>query len=118
MSVEANTVYDVQIEILRTDTNSASEYAEYIKLNKQNFGKCDPRGRQCECTYGNCSPLTQTRITTDSTSIEVEIQFTSEVGCCTCKVGYNDARGAARITLTPIGRIKFIGKLSKATKYI
>ena len=115
MSVEANTVYDVQIEILRTDTGSRTEYAT-IKLNKHSFGKCDPGGDDFDCTYGNCSALTQRQIIAETTRIEVEIQFTDTVGTGygfhTCMVENNNARGAARITLTPNGELKIIRKLS------
>ena len=108
VTVKPYTKYDVQIEIVKTDTDGFNEYA-VISLNEKSLGKCYPGGPRKWCTYVTCSNLTKNEIKTDSTYLLVTVHFTIYVrsyGAANCNVNGNQAAGIARITLTRKGKGK------------
>ena len=102
-----NRLYSVIIELLETDLDDSQEYASSISLGSTRFGSCRPYGvTQCSCDYSNCSSLSPSTILTTSANLPVRIEFTHEVDpICDCNVDGNKVSVAARITLTPEGKI-------------
>ena len=105
ISVVENRIYSVQIELLMTDLDAASEYAS-ITLGSTNFGTCADctscGTSQCtSCNYLTCDSLDHSTITTTSATLSVLIQYTPDVDACTCNLNGNGITAAARITLTP-----------------
>ena len=86
ITVVANQQYQVKIEVMKIDMNTVStEYVSSITMNGANYGTCFGNG-QGECdVYQDCSvnigghALTQTTITSSSSSISVVLTHTSEV---------------------------------------
>ena len=106
LTVVANQQYGVKIEIMRIDQNGADEYVSSITLNGASYGTCTGGANGCD-VYQDCSvnnggyALTQNTITPTSSSVSVELQYTSAVNCCTCTYSGVQAQAVARITLTP-----------------
>ena len=108
MPVDENTRYDVQVEIMETDTEASNEYA-IITLNGENLGACYPGGSNRGCKYINCSNqknwiIGNSTIKTNSgqKSIQISIQYSQYVsGSETCPINGTTSPGVARITLTP-----------------
>ena len=113
MPVDENTRYDVQVEIMETDTEASNEYA-IITLNGENLGACYPGGSNRGCKYINCSNqknhgknhgiIGNSTIKTNSgqKSIPISIQYSTYVsGSETCPINGTTSPGVARITLTP-----------------
>ena len=111
MPVAESTRYNVQVEIMQTDTNDNNHYA-VITLNGENFGACYPGGPTRGCEYVNCSNqnnriIGNSTMKTNSgqTSIPIAIQYSNYVdGSARCPVNGTTSPAVARITLTPIGR--------------
>ena len=111
MPVSESTHYDLQVEIMQTDTDASDEYA-IITLNGQNFGACYPGGSHRGCEYVNCSNQKNMIIGNSTmksnrgqTSIPIIIQYSQYVsGSTTCPVNGTNSPAAARITLTPTGK--------------
>ena len=122
LTVVANTQYSIKMEIIRSDLNSATEYVESIKMNGVNFGSCNPTGPDSEstndCTWYDCSSiLSPTSITPTSTTITVELTYTSDsdyIRCycdrtassssasCSETSGADAIYAAVRVTLTSL----------------
>ena len=112
MPVAESTRYNVQVEIMQTDTGDNNHYA-VITLNGENFGACYPGGPTRGCEYVNCSNqknriIGNSTMKTDSgqTSIPIAIKYSSHVSGSSyrCPINGTISPAVARITLTPIGR--------------
>ena len=106
MSVERDKLYQIKIEIKKTDTEGRGEYAN-IEFNDENIGKCDPGGPRGDCTFQICSNLTKSHIKTkiDQETISFTIKFTNNVDFedAKCLVNGQEHMGIIRITLIPEG---------------
>ena len=112
MPVAESTRYNVQVELMQTDTDASNEYAVII-LNGLNFGACYPGGTHRGCEYVNCSNqknriIGNSTMKTDSgqTSIPIAIKYSNHVSGSSyrCPINGTISPAVARITLTPIGR--------------
>ena len=105
IAVSANTLYNVQVEVMSTDLGDSGEYLD-ITIDGQSFGRCDPRATEWECKCGtkwyNCT-LSKSQLTTSSSNIPIRIQYSSNVGSwCSCSYNGLTGSGIARITFTTI----------------
>ena len=106
ITVDPNTEYELEVELLRTDTNDNTEYAE-IFIDGQPIGICNPDGPVQECTYFNCSQLNDgknvpPRLVSSTTGF---IQFRANYSYTVqdfapCTEGGITAVGFARVTMT------------------
>ena len=86
----------------------------HIILDGKSFGYCTGKTQSdCGCAYGNCDHLSHkfaaypypSMLTTNSTSLEVRIEFTEAVNdICDCAVDNNPVIAAARITISTAGK--------------
>ena len=106
ITVDPNTEYELEVELLRTDTNDNTEYAE-IFIDGQPIGICNPDPPSQGCTYFNCSQLNDgknvpPRLVTSATGI---IQFRANYSATVqdfapCTDGEVTAIGIARVNIT------------------
>ena len=96
--VEANKIYSVKVELMLTDLDGSSEYADII-IDGIDFGRCNPSGTQMSCEWYTC---TEKQVSISNSIISVNIQYGSEVGDLgKCTSDGQTGHGVARITLTP-----------------
>ena len=96
--VEANKMYSVKVELMLTDLDGSSEYADII-IDGIDFGRCNPSGTQMSCEWYTC---TEKQVSISNSIISVNIQYGSEVGDLgKCTSDGQTGHGVARITLTP-----------------
>ena len=96
-----NKMYGVKVELMMTDLDTTSEYAD-ITIDGVNYGTCNPSGSQMSCQWYTCTGLSQSQVTTASSSVSIQIQYSSgvnDLGDCTAD-GLS-GHGVARITLIP-----------------
>lgn len=98
VSVEANEIYSVKVELMLTDLDGSSEYAD-VTIDGIDFGRCNPSGSQMSCEWYTC---TEKQVSTSSSIVSVKVQYGSEVGDLgKCSSDGQTGHGVARITLTP-----------------
>ena len=119
---QANTGYDVRVELMQTDLSSSSEYAviyidgrsngnteDQCNNDDQNCWKCDG-GNVCDgcCNWHTCSDTIT--VTSTTTSASIKLVYTNHVSStyatCTDPITGESGGGVARITLTPSGWFK------------
>ena len=105
VSVVPGQSYDIDIELLRTDTGDEDEYADII-FNGNPFGKYNPNGGDGDCTWYKCSDIIKTQIGSSTDFITILIQYSTEVNDFSSsytEMGNNcsAAAGIARVNLTP-----------------
>ena len=61
IDVRPNITYALEVELLRTDLNAASEYAQ-IFVDGESIGTCNPSDGQGDCTFFKCSQVSQVQI--------------------------------------------------------
>ena len=109
IDVVPNQLYQVGIEVMRTDTDSETEKVSNIKMNSESFGSCNPDGAQHACTYYDCSHrnhgdyLIKTSIRSSTGQIAVELNYSGGVNLeATCTWNNIKVTAVARVSLTPI----------------
>ena len=96
--VEVNKIYSIKVELMLTDLDGSSEYADII-IDGIDFGRCNPSGTQMSCEWYTC---TEKQVSISNSIISVNIQYGSEVGDLgKCTSDGQTGHGVARITLTP-----------------
>ena len=97
--------------MMETDLSHKEEKAQ-IFLNGVSFGYCDGGNNgDGDCGWFGCtSQLANNQITSSSASVQVRLEYTSEVsstyGTCTDSVTGEYGGGVAKIVLTPKGNMK------------
>ena len=108
IDVRPNITYALEVELLRTDLNDGSEYAE-IFVDGEGIGTCNPSGGQGDCTFFKCSQVNHGQnvpvksVTSKSGVIHFRANYSSEVGSgsgLSCSVNGVEAAGFAVVTLT------------------
>ena len=106
ITVEANTVYMVKIEVMNIDMGWSQEYVDSIEVGGiGNFGTCNIASMtsgDCGCKYLPCNSLNENNITTTNTSLNVGAEWTDAVAsysCCSSNEMPGSVYGAIRITL-------------------
>ena len=111
-NLEANTMYQVQFEIMMTDIDHATEYAT-INMNGANFGQCGGLGTSLtDCTYHDCSSsLTSRNIQSNSSGqISIVVSYSNRVDNghgASCTYNGETVSGLVRFTLTKAGNIRY-----------
>ena len=99
VTTEASTWYDMHVEIMLTDLNSASEYTD-ISINGVNVGQCNPSSCQGCCTWYNCT-ISPSRFYSASTFLTVQLQYSYAVNdFAVCSYNGYTGHAVARVTLT------------------
>ena len=98
ITVSANEAYDVQVEVMLTDLNSASEYAD-ISINGNNVGRCNPSSGQGSCDWYNCT-ISPSQVTPTTTTLTIQLQYSSAVNdFAVCSSDGQTGHAVARVTL-------------------
>ena len=99
--------YLVDVDIVITDTETRTEYAD-ITLDGKSFGRCNPSLPDHRCTWHNCSVMThgtnvdRQPITSVDGVIQFKAQYSSDVDQSrTCTVDGETGTAIVRVKLTP-----------------
>ena len=105
ITIQLNTAYALEVEIIRTDTNRDVENAD-IFIDGQKLGTCSPNGSDAECTYFHCSQMSFgynvpiSTVSSKTGTIKLRVQYSNEVGNdLTCTSNGITAAGISRVTL-------------------
>ena len=105
ISLEPNTPYAFEVDIMRTDMDSSSEYAE-IFIDGNSIGTCNPDGPENGCTYFPCTQINHNqnvpRLIVSSTThkIQFRARYSSGVNVYkNCTSGGFTGPGIARVRL-------------------
>ena len=98
ITVSANETYDVQVEVMLTDLDSSSEYAD-ISINGNNVGRCNPSFGQSSCAWYNCT-ISPSQVTPTTTTLTIQLQYSSAVNAIgVCSSDGQTGHAVARVTL-------------------
>ena len=99
IAVSPNQIYGVQVEVMLTDLNSASEYAD-ISINGVNVGQCNPNYGQSSCAWYTCT-ISPSQASSTNTMLSIQLQYSSAVGnFAICTSNGQTGHAVARVTLT------------------
>ena len=100
IEVVANEIYNVQIDVMTTDLNSDSEYAD-VSIDGSNVGRCNPsgRGRWDSCKWWRC-PVKPSQMSSTTNSLSIQLQYSSGAAGQQCTYNGQSAYQMARVTLT------------------
>ena len=107
IKVVPNQLYNVRIEVMRSDTDNEREKIEDIIMNSDSFGSCNPDGIK-DCSYYDCSQnnhgdyLTKQTIKSSDGQVNIQLTYTSAVEMKECVHEGFKVSAVARVTLTPI----------------
>ena len=120
INVIPNLQYQLQVEVLRNDLESASERVSRITFDDVDIGDCNPDGGDYDCNFFDCHNTIQTKtISSETGSIPVSLTYQGHSWDCDCDketwicsreneiAGRTPMTAAARFTLTPIIGSKF-----------
>lgn len=98
-------MYSFEVDIMRTDTDSSSEYAE-IFIDGKSMGTCNPDGPQDACTYFPCTQINHNQgvprqmISSTTQTILFRARYSSGVNVFKdCTSGGFTGPGIARVKL-------------------
>ena len=102
ITVTPNIIYNVKIEVMLTDLDSSSEYAD-ISINGNNVGRCNPVGIGYEagsCRWYTCT-ISPTEATSTNSYLMIRLQYSPDVESVTpCTYDGQTWHAVARVTLT------------------
>ena len=99
ITVTANQFYNVQLEVMLTDLDSSSEYAD-ISINGINVGRCNPSSGQGSCNWYTCT-LSPSQVSSTNTILTIQLQYSSAVNdFAVCTFEGHTGHAVARVTLT------------------
>jgi len=75
--------YDVNVEVLRNDLGSSSEYVSDITLEGKSLGSCNPDGDDYDCTFYRCSNTGTVTGPSDG-KFDVNMKFVGHSYDCDC----------------------------------
>ena len=110
INVIPDQTYFVKIAIAGIDLSSSGEYVSSITMNGENFGSCGGNCDTCCSTWFDCSNdvyglgrvLTKNTVKSSNGRIDIQLTYTSTVGCCRCNWQNIQVQALANITLIPM----------------
>ena len=110
IEVVANETYNVQIDVMTTNSlPSDTEYAD-VSIDGSNVGRCNPngRGRWDLCIWWRC-PVIPSQVSSTTTSLSIQLQYNSGASGTHCTYNGQSAYQMARVTLTTgTGKLVFV----------
>ena len=98
IAVNPNIIYHVGIEIMLTDLDASSEYAD-ISINGNNVGRCNPNYGEGWCAWYTCT-ITPNVATSTNSEFTIRLQYSPAVNYLVCSYDGQTGLAVARVTLT------------------
>ena len=98
ITVTPNIIYHVKIEVMITDLDGNTEYAD-ISINGNNVGRCNPFYGYGSCAWYTCA-ISPTKATSTNSDLMIRLQYSPAVGSTTCSYDDQIGHAVARVTLT------------------
>ena len=102
ITVTPNQLYNVHVEVMLTDLDHSSEYAN-ISIAGNLVGMCNPNYGQGSCNWYSCE-ISPSQAFSSNTVLSVQLQYSQAVNdFATCTFGGQTGHAVARVTLTSAG---------------
>ena len=98
ITVTPNIIYHVKIEVMLTDLDLNTEYAD-ISINGNNVGRCNPNSGQGSCDWYTCI-LSHTEATSTNSHLTIQLEYNNVYYDDKCTYDGHTAHAIARVTLT------------------